>query len=125
MTESKLVIQEDVFVDITKNALQKVNEVFREEKKGTLAGLTQVFAEKIIPHIAIRKIDSENSEQPGSVSLDMKLSLVYGVKIPEAVHNVKEAVTLEIENLTGYKVEKIDIIVDKLVKPDKIEIIDM
>ena len=54
------------------------------------------------------------------VSLELKLTLVYGVRIPDVVAQVREKVTEEIESVTGYKVERIDISVEKLVKPEKL-----
>jgi uncharacterized alkaline shock family protein YloU len=118
----KTVIQDEVFTEITRNAMQKVNEVFQKDRKGTLAGLTQILSERIAPQVTVKKADKESPEAPfGSVAFDLKLTLVYGVNIPDVVRRVRETIVEEVETLTGYTVERIDVSVEKLVTPCKTE----
>jgi len=118
----KTVIQDEVFTDITRNAMQKVNEVFQKDRKGALAGLTQILSERIAPQVTVKKADKESPETPfGTVAFDLKLTLVYGVNIPDVVKRVRETIIGEVETLTGYTVERIDVSVEKLVTPCKVE----
>lgn len=109
-------ITDDVFLEIARSAMHDVNEVAREEKKGALAGLTQLFSERIAPQIVLRRLESD-APVP-AVAFEIKLTLLYGVRIPEVVEKVRKAVKSEVENLTGFKVERIDVLVEKLVRPE-------
>ncbi len=121
----KTVINDEVFTEIARTAMLTVNDVFRQERKGALAELTQMLSGRFAPQISVKKnVSEEGATVPlGSVSFDMKLTLVYGVNIPDAVNRVRQAVITEVEAITGYKVEAIDITVEKLVKPEKAELV--
>lgn len=109
-------ITDDVFLEIARSAMKNVNEVARQEKKGALAELTQLFSERIAPQIVIKRLDP--AESPNAVSFDIKLTLIYGVRIPEVVEKVRTAVKSEVEQLTGFKVDRIDVLVEKLVRAE-------
>lgn len=120
MEEGKTTINDSVFVEIAREAIQKVEDVFRQEKKGALLGLTRVFTERFAPQITVKKTESAASENGfGTVSLDVKISVLYGVNIPEVAKKVREKIVSEIESLTGYTVEKVDINIEKIVKPEQ------
>ncbi|MDI3481219.1 MAG: hypothetical protein PWQ97_874 [Tepidanaerobacteraceae bacterium] len=122
MEEGKTTINDSVFVEIAREAIQKVEDVFRQEKKGALLGITRVFTERFAPQITVRKAESATSENGfGTVSLDVKISVLYGVNIPEVARKVREKIVSEIESLTGYTVEKVDINIEKIVKPEQAE----
>jgi uncharacterized alkaline shock family protein YloU len=53
-----------------------------------------------------------------TVAFEIKLTLIYGVRIPDVVEKVRGAVKHEVEELTGCKVDRIDILVEKLVRAD-------
>ena len=107
-------VTDDVFLDIARSAMQAVNEVARQEKKGALAELTQLFSERIAPQIVVKRADAEIA----AVTFEIKLTLIYGVRIPEVVEKVRSAVKTEVESLTGYTVQRIDILVEKLIRPE-------
>ncbi len=109
-------VTDDVFLEIARSAMQAVNEVARQEKKGTLAELTQLFSERFAPQIVVKRIESETAVP--AIAYDIKLTLIYGVRIPDVVEKVRTAVKSEVEKLTGYKVDRIDILVEKLVRPE-------
>jgi uncharacterized alkaline shock family protein YloU len=114
---------DEVFVEIARSALRNVNEVSRQEKKGALAELTQLVSERIAPQIIVKRIDRTNAAQTEAaqaVAFDMKLTLIYGVRIPDVVEKVRNAVITEVETLTGFKVDRIDILVEKLIRPEPI-----
>ena len=109
-------VTDDVFLEIARSAMQAVNEVARQEKRGALAELTQLFSERIAPQIVVRRLDAETATP--AVAFEIKLTLIYGVRIPEVVEKVRAAVKAEVENLTGYAVQRIDVLVEKLVRPE-------
>ena len=109
-------ITDDVFLEIARSAMQNVNEVARQEKKSALAGLTQLFSERIAPQIVVKRLEAEDLTL--TVAFEIKLTLIYGVRIPDVVEKVRCAIKREVEELTGYKVDRIDILVEKLVSAD-------
>ena len=110
-------VTDDVFLEIARSAMQAVNEVARQEKRGALAELTQLFSERIAPQIIVRRPEPE---VVAAVAFEIKLTLIYGVRIPEVVEKVRAAVKAEVENLTGYAVQRIDVLVEKLVRPEPV-----
>ena len=109
-------VTDDVFLEIARSAMQAVNEVARQEKRGALAELTQLFSERIAPQIIVRRPEPEVA----AVAFEIKLTLIYGVRIPEVVEKVRAAVKAEVETLTGYAVQRIDVRVEKLVRPEPV-----
>ena len=109
-------VTDEVFLEIARSAMQAVNEVARQEKRGALAELTQLFSERIAPQIVVKRLDAETAMP--AVAFEIKLTLIYGVRIPEVVEKVRAAVKAEVENLTGYAVQRIDVLVEKLVRPE-------
>ena len=109
-------VTDEVFLEIARSAMQAVNEVARQEKRGALAELTQLFSERIAPQIVVKRLDAETAMP--AVAFEIKLTLIYGVRIPDVVEKVRCAIKREVEELTGYKVDRIDILVEKLVRAD-------
>ena len=126
MTEvtGKTIISDEVFAETARTAMQQVNEVFLDHsKKGPLLGLAQIVTDKVAPQVIVRKNEAETAEgAAGKIAFELKLTLLYGANIPDVSRKVRETVIREVESLTGYKVEKIDITVEKLVKPEKLEL---
>jgi uncharacterized alkaline shock family protein YloU len=112
----RTLLTDEVFVEIARSAMLSVNEVARQGKKGPLAELTQLFSERIAPQIVVKRLEAEDTTP--SVTFDIKLTLIYGVRIPEVVEKVRNSVKTEVENLTGVKVDRIDILIEKLVRPE-------
>ncbi|KXG74469.1 hypothetical protein AN618_22990 [Fervidicola ferrireducens] len=120
--DGRTTISENVFIEVAREAMKKIEDVFREEKKGGLSGLTRIFAERFAPQIAVKKTEpGEGEGGPGTVSFEVKLTVVYGVKIPEVAGKVRERIITDVEALTGYKVEKVDIVIDRIVKPEEVQ----
>jgi uncharacterized alkaline shock family protein YloU len=109
-------INDEVFLEIARSAMQNVNEVARQERKGALAELTQLFSERIAPQIVVKRLEAEDLTL--TVAFEIKLTLIYGVRIPEVVEKVRSAVKSEVESLTGCRVDRIDILVEKLVRAE-------
>lgn len=112
----RTVLTDEVFVEIARSAMLKINEVARLEKKGALAELTQLFSERMAPQIIVKRVESEATAP--AVTFEIKLTLIYGVRIPEVVDKVRNSVKTEVESLTGVKVERIDILIEKLVRAE-------
>jgi len=122
MEKGKTTINDSVFAEITREAMQKVEDVFRQEKKGALQGLTRVFTERFAPQVTVKKTESAEPDNDfGTLSLDVKISVLYGVVIPEVAKKVREKIISEIETLTGYSVERVDINIEKIIKPEQME----
>ena len=121
MENGRTTIHDTVFVEIAREAVQKMEDVFRQEKKGALTGLTRVFTDRFAPQITVKKTENAETENGfGTISLDMKITVVYGVVIPEVAKKVREKIISDIETLTGYSVERVDINIDKIVRPEQI-----
>lgn len=121
MVQGKTIINDSVFVEIAKEAMQKVEDVFRQERKGAFLGLTRIFTERFTPQIAVKKTEAAGIDEGfGTVALDVKISVIYGVNIPEVAKKVREKIVSEIETLTGYAVEKVDITIEKIIKPEQV-----
>lgn len=124
----KMTISDEVFIELARTAMQKVENVVSDSQtKDTFGKVVKNALQKFIPDIHVKTNDKSGKEKADVedqvipvVSLELKLTLVYGVRIPDVVAQVREKVTEEIEGITGYKVERIDISVEKLVKPEKL-----
>lgn len=114
----KLIVNDEVFADIALAALQKVDDVIRQQRKGTLSGLSRLLTGKFASKINVEKSDGD--EDLGTVSFDLRLVVTYGVVIPEVAAKVREAVIKDVTTFTGYKVDRVDITVEKLVQPEEI-----
>lgn len=127
----KTTVHEEVFVELAKTAISRVENVVSDKsEKATLISIVKSVTERFAPQVQVRKTEKviaqdeyENQEQEvNSVEFDLKLAIVYGANIPTVVANAREAIRSEVENISGYKVSKVDVTVDKLVKPEKIAI---
>ena len=112
----RTLLTDEVFVEIARSAMRNVNEVARQEKKGALAEITQLFSERMAPQIIVKRLAAEGAAP--AVSFDIKLTLIYGVRIPEVVEKVRSSIKTEVEHLTGVNVDKIDILIEKLIRPE-------
>jgi uncharacterized alkaline shock family protein YloU len=117
----KLIVNEEVFVDIAMAALQKVEDVIRQERKSAFSGLSRLLTGKSGSKISVQKSDAEDQAAAGSVAFDLRLVMVYGVVIPEVAEKVRDTVIKEVNAITGYEVERVDITVEKLIHPDELE----
>lgn len=117
----KLIVNEEVFVGIAMAALQKVEDVIRQERKSAFSGLSRLLTGKAGSKINVQKSDAEDQSATGTVSFDLRLVMVYGVVIPEVAEKVRETLVKEVNTITGYEVERVDITVEKLAHPEEME----
>jgi uncharacterized alkaline shock family protein YloU len=118
MSDGKTIIYDDVFVTLARIVLESADEVFYQEKKGNFS---QFFGDKNTrTGILIRRKDGDDDlVESGSVSFEIKLSILYGVSIPEALRKIREVLASEVKNITGFNVETVDITVERIIRLDK------
>ena len=104
-------VHENVIGDIVRKATASVEGVVR------LAGNSLVDSIADIVHsrkIGDRSIGIEMAED--SVSVAVKVCLVYGKHIPTVAANVQKAIKDQIEKIAGMKVKKVDVIVQTVLE---------
>lgn len=123
MVGGKTIISEEVFADLAKTAMSKVANVAAYVEGGnTLAAVVKKVADRVIPQVIVKKTDAvvaEDEHQTGSqghVSFEIKVSVFYGANIPDTTAQLRAVLLEEVETLTGFQVDKVDVIVEKLVK---------
>lgn len=124
MVSGKTIISENVFADLAKTAMTKVDHVSASnEENSTLIAIAKKVADRVAPQINVKKTDAVEGENQGviigHVSFEVKVTIVYGANIPETVCKLREVLVAEVESITGYQVDKVDVIVDKLVKAEE------
>lgn len=121
MIAGKTIISEEVFTELAKTAMGKVDGiVIADSQKNSLASIARIVADKVVPQITVKKVDNPETsgEEIGSptVAFELKISIFHGKNIPATADKIREAIKEEVEDVTGYKIEKIDITIDKLTK---------
>ncbi len=127
MVGGKTIISEEVFADLAKTAMSKVDNVAAApEDVSALAAVVKKVADRVIPQIIVKKTDAiagdDDSQQAtvGRVSFEIKITVVYGANIPETTTKLRQVLVDEVEHITGYQVDKVDVIVEKLVKAESV-----
>ena len=127
MVGGKTIISEEVFADLAKTAKSKVDNVAAApEDVSALAAVVKKVADRVIPQIIVKKTDAiagdDDSQQAtvGRVSFEIKITVVYGANIPETTTKLRQVLVDEVEHITGYQVDKVDVIVEKLVKAESV-----
>ena len=127
MVGGKTIISEEVFADLAKTAMSKVENVAAApEDVSTLAAVVKKVADRVIPQVIVKKTDAiagddENQQSTvGRVSFEIKITVVYGANIPETTTKLRQVLLDEVEHITGYQVDKVDVIVEKLVKAESV-----
>ena len=127
MVGGKTIISEEVFADLAKTAMSKVENVAAApEDVSTLAAVVKKVADRVIPQVIVKKTDAiagddENQQATiGRVSFEIKITVIYGANIPETTTKLRQVLLDEVEHITGYQVDKVDVIVEKLVKAESV-----
>ena len=126
MSLGKMTISEDVFIEIAKSAMQSVDNVVMDEPKEGITGAVKSALQRFMSDITVKTNDkskdkAETDAAPVNpmVSFEVKLAVSYGARIPEVVAVVRSNIKEEVEKLTGYQVERVDVTVGKLVRAEK------
>lgn len=128
MVSGKTIIAEEVFVDLVKTAMTKVDEIASSgNDNNSFTAIAKKMAERVAPQINVKKTDAvvsvDGSEDtPGHVAFEVKATLVYGANIPATIVKLREQIVREVEEITCYQVDKIDVFVEKLLKPEEITV---
>lgn len=127
MVGGKTIISEEVFADLAKTAMSKVDNVAAApEDVSALAAVVKKVADRVIPQVIVKKTDAiagdDETQQAtvGRVSFEIKITVVYGANIPETTTKLRQVLVDEVEHITGYQVDKVDVIVEKLVKAESV-----
>lgn len=127
MVGGKTIISEEVFADLAKTAMSKVENVaVAPDDVSTLAAVVKKVADRVIPQVIVKKTDAiagddENQQSTvGRVSFEIKITVIYGANIPETTTKLRQVLLDEVEHITGYQVDKVDVIVEKLVKAESV-----
>ena len=127
MVGGKRIISEEVFADLAKTAMSKVENVAAApEDVSTLAAVVKKVADRVIPQVIVKKTDAiagddENQQSTvGRVSFEIKITVINGANIPETTTKLRQVLLDEVEHITGYQVDKVDVIVEKLVKAESV-----
>ena len=127
MVGGKTIISEEVFADLAKTAMSKVENVAAApEDVSTLAAVVKKVADRVIPQVIVKKTDAiagddENQQSTvGRVSFEIKITVINGANIPETTTKLRQVLLDEVEHITGYQVDKVDVIVEKLVKAESV-----
>ena len=129
MVGGKTIINEEVFVELAKIVMAKVECVVASDGgNSAFAAFAKRVAERVVPPVVVKKVDAtaatEDSEGvEGHASFEVKVKILYGSSIPDTIKELREALVLEVETITGYKVDRIDVIVDKLVKEEEFKVL--
>ncbi len=118
--EGKTIVNDAVFQAIAEIVLKNIEDVVAKERKGPLAGLSKALVERFSPQIVVKKVEKPEVDL-GDISFELKLAVIYGVKIPDAAVKVRKELVQVVEELTGYKVTSIDVIVDRIVEMKELE----
>ena len=127
MVGGKTIISEEVFADLAKTAMSKVENVaVAPDDVSTLAAVVKKVADRVIPQVIVKTTDAiagddENQQSTvGRVSFEIKITVIYGANIPETTTKLRQVLLDEVEHITGYQVDKVDVIVEKLVKAESV-----
>ncbi|MDD3396314.1 MAG: Asp23/Gls24 family envelope stress response protein [Acidaminococcaceae bacterium] len=123
MISGKTVISEDVFAELVKTAMSKVDKVaVSAADNSSLAAIAKKVAERVAPQVNVKKTDAITGEGEdatvGHVSFEVKITVFYGANIPETTAKLREVIVDEVTSVTGFQVDKVDIIVEKLLRPE-------
>ena len=127
MIGGKTIISEEVFADLVKTAMSKVGSVAVSTGEGsTLAVIAKKVAERVVPQVNVKKTDAITGEGDqgtvGHVAFEVKVTVIYGANIPDTVVALREMIVKEVETITGYQVDKVDVLVEKLLKSEELEL---
>lgn len=129
MVGGKTIISEEVFVELAKIVMTKVECVVASDGgSGTLAAFAKRVAERVVPPVVVKKVDAISATEDiagveGHTSFEVKVKILYGSSIPDTIKELRESLVEEVETITGYTVDRIDVIVDKLVKEEEFKVL--
>lgn len=110
-------IHENVISSLVRKAVLSVDGVSRLSGSQLVDIIAETVGSRRMQDRAIAVIVDE----AGRTSIDIKLNLKFGFKIPEVSTAVQKAVISEVENTTGMTVAKVNVIVQELETEEELE----
>ena len=110
-------IHENVISSLVRKAVLSVDGVSRLSGSQLVDIIAETVGSRRMQDRAIAVIVDE----AGRTSIDIKLNLKFGFKIPEVSIAVQKAVISEVENTTGMTVAKVNVIVQELETEEELE----
>lgn len=102
-------IHESVIASIVRKATCSVEGVARLAGSALIDNIAEIVGSKKIHDRAIAvQMDD------GTVSIEVKINVSYGVHLPTVAIAVQEVVAKEVEEITGLKVRKVNVIIREL-----------
>jgi uncharacterized alkaline shock family protein YloU len=113
-------IHENVISALVRKAVMSVDGVAR------LSGsqLVDIIAETVGSRRMQDRAITITVDDEGRSSIDIKLNLKFGYKIPEVSTAVQKTVISEVENITGMTVAKVNVIVQELETQEELDAAD-
>ena len=99
-------VHESVIASIVRKAAMSVEGVLRLGTSSLVDNLAEIVGSKKIQDRAITVEMNENS-----VSVEVRVILLYGVLIPQVASDLKDAVAGEIFKLAGMKVDHVNVVI--------------
>lgn len=101
--KGEIKINEDVIATIVAMALAEAKGIKPATGGSFIEELAEKFGKRPTPRGV--KVEVEGEE----VSVDLSLTVEYGMKIPSLILEVQEKIKTTVEEMTGYKVKEINV----------------
>ena len=119
----KTTVNDAVFQAIAEIVLKNIDDVVAKERKGPLAGFSRVLIERFSPGVIVKKVEEPDVDF-GDITFELRIAVIYGIQIPEVAAKVRKKLVEVVEELTGYKVTQVDVVVDRIVEVKELEEMD-
>lgn len=107
-------IHENVIASLVRRATLGVEGVSRLSGNALVDNLAEIVGSRRMQSRAI-SISLENDNR---VSVEIKVNIKFGYRLPELAEKIQKAVIAEVENTTGMIVPKVDILVQEIEDPE-------
>ena len=119
--EGKTTVSNNVFQYIGEVVIRGMDDIV--DRKELPKGFPTNLFRRLTPQVVVAKDESPEYDF-GDVSLELKLTTIYGIRIPEVAVKVRQELIKVVEELTGYKVTKVDIVFDRIVNMEELDSIE-
>jgi len=102
-------IHENVIATAVRKTIEGIEGVIRLAGSTLVNNIADLIGNKTIGDRAI----NVNMED-GSVAIEVKVNMLYGVHVPTVAANIQAAIAKEVEKITGMKVTMVNVIVQEL-----------
>ena len=103
-------IHENVISSLVRFATLEVPGVSRLAGSSLLDGIAEIVGNRRMQSRAI-SIDLSDDNQ---ASIEVKVNILVGFRLPEVAEKIQKSIVDKVENTTGIKVKKIDVIIQEI-----------